>query len=223
MGAVLLEQDHRQQAGPDPPTGDDVKGCRRLRDRLAVAAGELLAHGLPHEPAARDDVEGLGDDLADLGQPAAAAAAADRGRRDHDPLARQMLRQRAPGGPLPDMRRHDRARFRLGGFARRLVLGRGLLELGQLQLELIDEPLAPLAGLPELLARWPHVGLITAGGGHQGFGVAPGPASSRAGARPEYGVRRGGSVEGYRPVHHGLDASTSPAILEVKRRTTSND
>src|SRR5262245_18878017 len=33
VGAVLLEQDHRQQAGPDPPAGDDVKGCWRLRDR----------------------------------------------------------------------------------------------------------------------------------------------------------------------------------------------
>ena len=69
MGAVLLEQDHRQQAGADPAARDDVERRRRLGDRLAVAAGELLAHGLPHEPAARDDVEGLGDDLAHLGEP----------------------------------------------------------------------------------------------------------------------------------------------------------
>ncbi len=74
------------------------------------------------------------------------------GRRNHDPLARQMLRQRPASGLLPDMRRHDRAGFRLGGLGRRLVLGRGLLELGQLELELVDEPLAALAGLPELLA-----------------------------------------------------------------------
>ena len=46
MHAVLLEQDHRQQAGADPAARDDVEGCRRLGDRLAIAAGELLAHGL---------------------------------------------------------------------------------------------------------------------------------------------------------------------------------
>ncbi len=40
-------------------------------------------------------------------------------------------------GRCRDMRRHDHARFRLGGFARRLLLGRGLLEFGQLRLELI--------------------------------------------------------------------------------------
>ena len=141
MDAVLLEQDHRQQAGADPAARDDVEGCRWLGDRLAVPAGELLAHGLPHEPAPRDDVEGLGDDLADLGEPAAAAAAAGGGRRDDDPLARQMLRQRparraccrtwAPT-TVPRCRR---------SFGRRLVLGHGLLELGQLELELVDEPL----------------------------------------------------------------------------------
>ena len=180
VGAVLLEQDHRQQAGADPPARDDVERRRRLGDRLAVPAGELLAHGLLHEPAARDDVEGLGDDLADLGEPAAAAAAAGRRRRHDHPLARQMLRQRPPGGLVPDMRRHDRAGLRLGSLGRRLVLGRGLLELGQLELELVDEPLAPLAGLPELLApclgqQQPQALDLEPGAGHQGFGVA-GPA-----------------------------------------------
>ena len=63
-----------------------MEGCRWLGDRLAVPAGELLAHGLLHEPAARDDIERLGDRLADLGQPAAAAAAAGRGRRDDAPV-----------------------------------------------------------------------------------------------------------------------------------------
>lgn len=101
MSAVFLEQHHRQQAGPDPPTGDDVEGSRRLGRRLAVPAGELLAHGLPHGSAPRDDVEGLGDGLADLGQAAAATAAADRERRDRDPLTREMCWQRAPDGPLP--------------------------------------------------------------------------------------------------------------------------
>jgi hypothetical protein len=64
--AVLLEEDHRQQAGADPAARDDVEGCRRLADPLAVPAAELLAHGLPDEPAARDDIERLGHRLTDL-------------------------------------------------------------------------------------------------------------------------------------------------------------
>ena len=30
--AVLLEEDHRQEAGADPAARDDVEGCRRLAD-----------------------------------------------------------------------------------------------------------------------------------------------------------------------------------------------
>ena len=152
MAAVLLEQDHRQQAGADPGARDDMERRRRLGDRLAVAAGELLAYGLSHEPAPRNDVERLGDHLAHLGEPVAAAAAAGGGRWDDDPLARQMGRQRPSRRLLPDMGCHDRVSFSSGSFGRRLVLGGGLLELGQLELELVDEPLAPLAGLAELLA-----------------------------------------------------------------------
>jgi hypothetical protein len=42
--------------------------------------------------------------------------------------------------------------IRPGSLGRRLVLGRSLLEFGQLELELVDEPPAALAGLPEPLA-----------------------------------------------------------------------
>jgi hypothetical protein len=190
-------------------------GCRRLGDRLAVPAGELLAHGLPHEPAARDDVEGLRDHLADLDESTAAAAAARHGRQHDHSLARQMLRQRPTGGPLPAMRSHDRAGRRLG----RLVLGRGLLKLGQLQLELVDEPLAPLAGLPELLA--PGFGQqqlqaldLEPGDGDQCLCLVPAVALGQ-----DHRVRRGEvGREGSGLVRHGLDASTCPAILEVERR-----
>src|SRR4051812_30406008 len=72
--AVLLEQEHRQQTGADPSARDDVMGCRWLADPLAVAAGELPAHGPPHERAPRDHVERLGDHLADHGEPVAATA-----------------------------------------------------------------------------------------------------------------------------------------------------
>ena len=45
--------------GPGKAARRDVEGCRRLRDRLAVA--EALAHGLDHLPAARDHLQRLGD------------------------------------------------------------------------------------------------------------------------------------------------------------------
>ena len=64
---------------------------RRLADLLAVAAGELLADVLDHLPLPRDHLQRLGDVLAQLAQPRAAAAqAGGRAGLDH-PLARQML------------------------------------------------------------------------------------------------------------------------------------
>jgi hypothetical protein len=39
---------------------------RRLRNRLALPAGEALAHRLDHLPLARDDLERLGNILAEL-------------------------------------------------------------------------------------------------------------------------------------------------------------
>jgi hypothetical protein len=41
---------------------------RRLHDRLALPAGEPLAHRLDHLPLAGDDLERLGDVLAELRQ-----------------------------------------------------------------------------------------------------------------------------------------------------------
>src|SRR3546814_16796728 len=73
---------------------------RRLTDRLAIAAGELLAHRLDHLPPARDHLQSLGHVLAQLGQPAAAAAQAVGRRRDDQALApvavRKGLSRRAP-------------------------------------------------------------------------------------------------------------------------------
>jgi hypothetical protein len=74
-----------------------------------------------------------------------------------DALARQMLRQRSPGRPARARHPLRTPRRRCGNLGR-LVLGDGLLELGQLQLELVDELGAALAGPAILLApghRWP--------------------------------------------------------------------
>jgi len=91
MLPVLLEQDHRQQAGAGPTLGNDMERRRSLADLLAVAAGELLADKLDHLPLPRDDLQRLGDVLAQLAPPRAATAQANsRARLDH-PLTPQML------------------------------------------------------------------------------------------------------------------------------------
>ena len=74
-----------------------MERCRRLGDGLAGTAGEFLPHRLDHLPLARDDLQRLGDGLAQLGKSAATAWACGWARK-HDPLARQMRRQtdRAP-------------------------------------------------------------------------------------------------------------------------------
>ncbi len=66
MVGVLLDQHHRQQARPGEAPGDRMEGGRRLRDRLAMPAAELLPHMLGHEPLPRHDIERLGHILADL-------------------------------------------------------------------------------------------------------------------------------------------------------------
>jgi hypothetical protein len=50
------------------PRGVAWNGRGRLSDRFAIAARELLAHSLDHLPLARDDLQCLGDILAELGQ-----------------------------------------------------------------------------------------------------------------------------------------------------------
>src|SRR5829696_1474019 len=59
MLSELLEQDGGQEVRPGKAARRDVEGCRRLRDRLAIAAAEALAHGLDHLPAARNDLAGV--------------------------------------------------------------------------------------------------------------------------------------------------------------------
>jgi len=96
---VLLEDDRRQQVGASPATGHRVERHRRLADLLAVPAGELLAHRLDDLPLARNNLQGLGDVLADLGQLLRAAARAGGRWRHHHALARQMSGERLAPGP----------------------------------------------------------------------------------------------------------------------------
>jgi hypothetical protein len=164
----LLEQDHRQQTGPGPAAGEHMKGGRRLADLLAVAAAELLADMLDHFPLPRDHLDRLGDVLAELAQPGAAAARAFRWCRLDHPLPRQMrgerLTRRAPAGKG----RH------LGGLGDRplggdFVLAGRTLELLEGQFHLLKEPFAAFRALAVELAR--QLGDLQALMGDQGLVV----------------------------------------------------
>jgi hypothetical protein len=93
--AVLGKQDMGQQLGPCTPARNRMRGGRRLGDRFAGPADELLAHVLDHLPLARNELQRLGHVLANLAQSAVAAAwAGGRHRIDnalprHGRLARQ--------------------------------------------------------------------------------------------------------------------------------------
>jgi hypothetical protein len=152
MVGVLLDQHHRQQARAGKAAGDRVERRRRLADRLARAAAELLADMLGHEPLPRHDVEGLGDVLADLREPGAAAArTGSRRRMDHAP-PRQML------GDVPARRLAPRKTLDLD--ARRLglrrILARRRGQFLELQLQLIEQALAALRARAEHVAL--HLG-----------------------------------------------------------------
>jgi hypothetical protein len=116
MLAKLLEQDHRQQAGPHQAARDYMERCRRLADLLAIPARELLADILDDLPLPRDRFQRLGDRLPKLAQPAPTAAkASGRPRHDHA-FPRQMFGEGLARGALACERRHRRGlRHRLLG------------------------------------------------------------------------------------------------------------
>ena len=149
MVAELADQDHGEQARAGEAARDRMRRRRRLGDRLAVPAGELLAHMLDDLPAPRLAFERLRHHLAELAQPSAAALAADAGRGLDDALDRQVLRQLAGSALRAPPRR-------LGGLGRRdlglgLFLGLRLFQVLDRQFELLDEELAALRRLAKML------------------------------------------------------------------------
>ena len=98
--AILLEQQHGEEAGPGPSARHDMERRRGLCDRLAIPARELLAHRLDHLPLARDHLESLGHVLAQLRQARATASRARTWRRNDDTLAREMFGERLAARPL---------------------------------------------------------------------------------------------------------------------------
>src|SRR5580698_3570508 len=94
MLAELAVHDRRQQIRAGTATRDRVERCRRLGDRLARAARELLSHRLDHLVGARDALQRLRDGLAEFGE-LATATRATRRRRQDNALAWQMGWQRS--------------------------------------------------------------------------------------------------------------------------------
>jgi len=139
MLAELLEQDHRQQVRASEAARRHMERRRRLGDRLTLAAGEPLAHRLDHLPLPGHDLQRLGHVLAELRQLGRTAAGAALRRRNHHPLARQMLRKRLAGRPTALKRLDDRRRR--GILGRQLVLGRVGLGVLQLHFQLVEQAL----------------------------------------------------------------------------------
>jgi hypothetical protein len=151
MQQELVDQHHRQQARPGKATRDRMGGRRRLSDRLAVPAGELLADVLDNLPAPRLAFKGLRHHLAELVQPLAAALAARARRRLDDAFDRQVVWQGTSGRP-----RILRALL-FGGFWRcdlgfGFLFGLGFFKVLDGEFELLDQQLAAFGGLSELLA-----------------------------------------------------------------------
>src|ERR687895_449761 len=121
-----------------------MEGRRRLRNPLAVPAGELLADGLNHLPLARDDFQRLGDILAELRDPPGAATGARRRRLDHNLLARQMFGERFTDRPATLERAHGRRRPGRGLLGGALVSARGPVDLLERQLLLPGQTPPPL-------------------------------------------------------------------------------
>jgi len=152
MIGILLDQHHGQQARAGKAAGNRMERRRRLTDLLARAAAELLPHMLGHEPLPRNDVESLGDILADLRQLRAAAAGTRRRRRMNDAPARQIGGKVAAHSLLPREAPHRDG----GGLRPGLILALRCRQLLELQLHLVEQPLAALRARTELVAL--HLG-----------------------------------------------------------------
>jgi hypothetical protein len=125
---------------------------RSLADLLAVAASKLLADMLDHLPLPRDHLQRLGDVLAQLAQPRAAAAKAHGGSRLDQPLARQMLGEGLARRVLAGKGRHigGLGHGPLGGD---LVLAGRTLEFLEAQFHLVEQPRRAFRVLAIELAR----------------------------------------------------------------------
>jgi len=164
---VLLEKQHREEAGASPPARHDVERRRGLGDLLAVPARELLAHCLDDLPRPRDHLERLGYILAQLGQAAATAGRARAWRRDDDTFAGQMIGEWL-ACRLPALERGDTRRLRRSRFGCQIVFGSVSFEVFELQLHLLEQAARPFGAGAKLLA--PELGDLQLEVGDDRFG-----------------------------------------------------
>ena len=139
MLAEFLEQDHGQQVRPGKSPRRDMERRRRLRDRLAFPARELLAHRLDDLPLARDHLQRLGDILPELRQLRRPAARTTLWRGNDYTLARQMIGEWLARRPLA-LERLYRLRPGYRFLGRQLVLGRRRFQIFQLKFHLLQQP-----------------------------------------------------------------------------------
>jgi hypothetical protein len=134
------------------PRGVAWNGRGQLSDRFAVAARELLAHSLDHLPLAQDDLQCLGDILAELGQfRRSPSRTTDRSRND-DALSRDIVAKRFADWPLALERAHQLGLLR--GFRRdEFVLRRGGFDFLELQFHLLEKSGLALRALPYISRR----------------------------------------------------------------------
>jgi hypothetical protein len=95
---------------------------RRLADRLAVAAGELLPDRLDHPPLARHHVQRPAHVLAELTQAIAPAALASGRWINHYPFPWEVLGEGLALG-APARKSLHRCRLGHGPFRRQLIFG----------------------------------------------------------------------------------------------------
>ena len=92
MLSKLVEHDRRQQMRAEEAARRGMERRGSLADRLAIPARELLPHRLDHLEASRDLLQRFRHVLAQLRQPRAAAAPADRRRLNNDAFALNVIR-----------------------------------------------------------------------------------------------------------------------------------
>lgn len=120
---------------------------RRLADLLAIAASELLAHGLDDLEPARDLLQRLGYILAELRKARPTATGAGRWRLNDDSLAFDVVRPGLAYRPLAREGAHALG-LRRRGLSRKLILARRGGEFFEFQFQLLDQPRRALGALP---------------------------------------------------------------------------
>ena len=143
--------------GPWQPSLDGQRRHRRLHDGLAGAAAQLRPDVLDHLEAGGSVFEHLALILADAAEHGAAAAGTGAGGFVGDGLARQMLGQLGPAGPLAPSCQRARLRLvlrivhpgRISNARARRFLGLLLLEVADQQLQLLDLAVELLRGAAE--------------------------------------------------------------------------